>query len=83
MQHKVKDCCCGHGYSGAMSKTMIPLPMVQPPSQAGLEIDPICGMTVDPAQAAGSSHYAGRTYYFCNLSCLKTFQADPGRCISK
>ena len=44
---------------------------------AGLEIDPVCGMTVDPKQAAASYQYAGRTYYFCNQSCLDQFNADP------
>lgn len=27
--------------------------------------DPVCGMEVDPARAAGSSVYKGQTYYFC------------------
>jgi Cu+-exporting ATPase len=41
--------------------------------------DPICGMTVDPSDAAGSAGYGGRTYYFCSDHCLETFQADPAR----
>jgi Cu+-exporting ATPase len=36
-------------------------------------------MTVDPKQAAGSYQHAGRTYYFCNQSCLNKFKADPQR----
>jgi Cu+-exporting ATPase len=40
-------------------------------------IDPVCGMTVDPGHAAGSTVYDGRTYYFCNPHCLHKFQADP------
>ena len=40
-------------------------------------IDPVCGMTVDPARAAGSYEYDGQTYYFCNQGCLRRFQADP------
>lgn len=42
-------------------------------------IDPVCGMTVNPADAAGSQEYNGRTYYFCNPSCLERFKADPAR----
>src|SRR5437870_1300304 len=38
-------------------------------------IDPVCGMTVRPEQAAGSTTYAGTTYYFCGTSCLKRFEA--------
>jgi Cu+-exporting ATPase len=45
-------------------------------------IDPVCGMTVDPAEAAGSSDYRGQTYYFCNPSCLERFQAAPGDFVS-
>ncbi|MBN9657130.1 MAG: heavy metal translocating P-type ATPase [Acidobacteria bacterium] len=41
------------------------------------QIDPVCGMTVDPASAAGSHQHAGTTYYFCNPSCLERFQAEP------
>jgi YHS domain-containing protein len=41
--------------------------------------DPVCGMNVNPATAAGSAVHEGRTYYFCNPSCLHRFQADPGR----
>ncbi|MDF0645416.1 MAG: heavy metal translocating P-type ATPase [Nitrospira sp.] len=41
------------------------------------EIDPVCGMTVDPTTAAGRYDYHGKTYYFCAVSCLNTFKADP------
>jgi Cu+-exporting ATPase len=40
-------------------------------------VDPVCGMTVDPSDAAGSHVFAGRTYYFCNPSCLERFREDP------
>ncbi len=39
--------------------------------------DPVCGMKVDPATAAGKADYSGKTYYFCSQHCLKSFQADP------
>ena len=42
-------------------------------------IDPVCGMTVDPDSAAGSTEYRGRTFYFCNPRCLERFKADPER----
>ena len=46
-----------------------------------MAIDPICGMTVDPATAAGSLEYQGQRYYFCGLSCLDRFKADPERAL--
>ena len=39
--------------------------------------DPVCGMMIDPAQAAAKFDYQGQTYYFCNPGCLKKFQAQP------
>ncbi len=39
--------------------------------------DPVCNMDVDPATAAGSSEYKGRTYYFCSPGCVKRFNAGP------
>ena len=39
--------------------------------------DPICGMDVNPATAAGSHIHDGRTYYFCSPHCLAEFRADP------
>src|ERR1051325_1167464 len=43
------------------------------------ELDPVCGMTVDPAKAAGSFEHAGQTYYFCSLGCREKFTAEPER----
>jgi Cu+-exporting ATPase len=42
-------------------------------------VDPVCGMEVDPAKAAGSHEYQGHRYYFCSPGCLAKFQADPLR----
>ena len=41
--------------------------------------DPVCGMQVDPATAAGSSEYQGQTYYFCSTGCKRQFDKDPER----
>ncbi len=42
-------------------------------------IDPVCGMTVDPAKAAASSTYRSTTYSFCHPGCKTKFDADPER----
>ncbi len=41
--------------------------------------DPVCGMQVDPATAAGSSEYQGQTYYFCSKGCKAKFDANPSQ----
>ncbi|MBA2258848.1 MAG: YHS domain-containing protein [Acidobacteria bacterium] len=41
--------------------------------------DPVCGMEVDPATAAGRSEHRGQTYYFCSKSCQTKFEADPSQ----
>jgi Cu+-exporting ATPase len=48
----------------------------------GMEIDPVCGMEVDPETAAGSFEHGGTTYYFCSLGCLEDFREDPARYLS-
>jgi len=40
-------------------------------------VDPVCGMTITPEDAAGQLEYGGRTYYFCAESCLERFRATP------
>jgi|CXWL01.1.fsa_nt_gi Cu+-exporting ATPase len=47
-------------------------------------IDPICGMQVMPATAAGSYYQDGETYYFCSTGCLQQFieptEKEPASC---
>jgi YHS domain-containing protein len=42
-----------------------------------MEQDMICGMQVDPKNAAWSSEYHGKTYYFCSLGCKRRFDEKP------
>ncbi|HKU72016.1 MAG TPA: YHS domain-containing protein, partial [Burkholderiales bacterium] len=46
-------------------------------------VDPVCGMTVDPASAAGSHVHDGTTYYFCSKHCLESFRAAPRKYLDK
>ncbi|MGH9650963.1 MAG: YHS domain-containing protein, partial [Terriglobales bacterium] len=46
------------------------------------ELDPVCGMTVDPAHARGTVEHAGKTYYFCSPHCVEKFRAEPERFLS-
>jgi Cu+-exporting ATPase len=45
-------------------------------------IDPVCGMTVDPATAEFRSFQKGETYYFCSASCKVNFDKNPGKYVS-
>src|SRR5260370_9400059 len=61
-------------------------PSPRPPHSLGLTapakngvIDPVCGMTVDPAHAAATVEHEGKTYYFCAASCAQKFRAQPQR----
>jgi Cu+-exporting ATPase len=40
--------------------------------------DPVCGMRIDPDDAAATADRDGTTYYFCSQSCHDAFVADPG-----
>ncbi|MCZ2341724.1 MAG: heavy metal translocating P-type ATPase [Bacteroidales bacterium] len=40
-------------------------------------VDPVCGMSVEPATAAGTVTHAGTTYHFCSTHCVRKFQAAP------
>ncbi len=48
-------------------------------SQTLEEVDPVCGMSIDPPAAAASVAHAGRTYHFCSEHCAKSFRADPAK----
>ena len=46
----------------------------------GLETDPVCGMSVDPAKAGPAGltlDHEGKSYYFCGKGCLLEFRDDP------
>ncbi len=45
-------------------------------------VDPVCGMSVDPARAAGHVEHKGTTYSFCSKSCVAKFSADPDKYLS-
>jgi Cu+-exporting ATPase len=39
--------------------------------------DPVCGMMVDPREAAGQIEHNGWSYYFCSRNCAERFKKDP------
>ena len=43
-------------------------------------IDPVCGLTVDPATARDAvlvDEHNGQTYYFCGKGCFLEFRDNP------
>jgi P-type Cu+ transporter len=67
-------CCGGHGGQGHHHHHAAP--------KAGV-LDPVCGMTVDPATSKHRFDHDGATYHFCSAGCRTKFAADPARYLNK
>ena len=40
-------------------------------------MDPVCGMSVEEADAAATAEYQGTMYYFCSQDCKEEFEGEP------
>ena len=60
---------CGCGVTGGTA----------PSTTVAAAMDPVCGMTVDPATAKYSADHNGTTYYFCCGGCRAKFSSDPAK----
>jgi Cu+-exporting ATPase len=49
------------------------------PHAAAAPIDPVCGMTVDPAKSPHRHSHEQKTYHFCSAGCRGKFVADPDK----
>ncbi len=47
------------------------------------QTDPVCGMQVEEAEAAGQAEHEGRTYYFCSSGCKSKFEANPAEYVNQ
>ena len=45
----------------------------------GGALDPVCGMTVDPATTPHKHSHRGEAYFFCSGGCRTKFAADPAK----
>jgi Cu+-exporting ATPase len=63
--------------SGSNSEPKIEIGSARIGDEHGKVRDPVCGMEIDPATAAGHVDHEGKTYYFCSKGCQKAFEADP------
>ena len=46
---------------------------------AATTVDPVCGMTVDPAKSPHRHSHEQKTYHFCSAACRGKFAADPDK----
>ena len=63
--HPPKSCCSHKDHTAAAAAVTV--------------IDPVCGMTVDPATTAHHATHAGHEHHFCSARCRDKFIADPLR----
>ena len=45
--------------------------------------DVVCGMEIDPAEAAATKKYGWKSYHFCSQSCFTKFSKDPEKYAAK
>ena len=45
--------------------------------------DPVCGMDIEIANAAGHTEHAGQTYHFCGTGCKEKFEHNFAEYLGK
>jgi P-type Cu+ transporter len=45
--------------------------------------DPVCGMDIETATAAGRTEHKGQTYYFCASKCKEKFDLTPEQYVGR
>jgi P-type Cu+ transporter len=66
---KAHSCCGGHAH--------------QQHAADQKAIDPVCGMSVDPATSKHRHEYNGESFHFCSDGCRTKFAADPAKYLEK
>lgn len=46
-------------------------------------VDPVCGMSVDPATSQHQFEHHGQTYHFCSAGCRSKFEAEPRKYLER
>jgi Cu+-exporting ATPase len=64
--------CCGGGHDHAHRGHG-----GQAADSGAKALDPVCGMSVDPATSKHRFDHRGETYHFCSAGCRTKFAADP------
>lgn len=63
------SCCGDHAHDHGAAATKV--------------LDPVCGMTVDPATSKHRFAHHGETFHFCSAGCRTKFAADPAKYLAK
>jgi uncharacterized protein len=64
--------------NGIAMLKMMDQPMTEMAEQSVVK-DPVCGMMINPMDAAGQSEYEGQTYYFCSADEKREFDRNPAQ----
>ncbi|MBR0879017.1 Cu+-exporting ATPase [Bradyrhizobium japonicum] len=70
------SCCGGHG-DHALHRAH------DHGAAATKVLDPVCGMTVDPATSKHHHTHHGETFHFCSAGCRTKFAADPAKYLAR
>ena len=52
-------------------------------TEAATVLDPVCGMTVDPAKTPHRAAHDGTNHFFCGKTCREKFVADPAKYLAR
>ncbi len=72
-----KSCCGGHDHHAHAD------PGHHSHHAPAKVLDPVCGMTVDPATSKHRFDHDGHTFHFCSAGCRTKFAADPKKYLEK
>ncbi len=74
---------CMHKFMASPGEYALPAidgasaPPTRPAAAKKPSLDPVCGMSVDPAKAASTVEYERKLYHFCSRGCADKFRRDP------
>ena len=78
---ETKAACCGGGHGDHSHRAHEH--HHHPVSGDGKVVDPVCGMTVDPATSKHRFDYHDRTHHFCSAGCRTKFATAPEQYLDK
>jgi len=70
---------CHDRFTASPDRFAAAQPVDQQLSSTETATDPVCGMTVNKAEAAAEREHAGRHFWFCCEGCAQAFDKEPDR----